>query len=565
MIGSHFFPYLLLAVGMLAPAADAIGPSRSDRFERPPHASAKPIYDGLNGDTTMTHANEMAKILKRRFQRFENVSLLAVQGGCVIVRGMENPFAQNAVISDRNQRLAASSPSLVSWFRPHRIFKTCFCPSFCAGFSMRNVISLVLGGGRGTRLYPLTKYRSKPAVPLAGKYRLIDIPLSNCINSGMNRMYVLTQFLSVSLHRHLRQTYRFDHFSGGFVELLAAQQISDDAKADWYQGTADAVRKNLRYLEQPGVDYVMILSGDQLYRMDFRDMLRTHQQSKADVTIAGIPVDRGAAKALGIMRVGEDGRVGGFLEKPQTDKEIDMVKMDPAWIDRRGIASNGRECIASMGIYLFNRDTLVDVLKKTTYHDFGKEIFPAAVRARKVYLHLFDGYWEDIGTIKAFFEANLSLCSAAPPFEIASAEAPIYSRPRFLPATLLDGATVKGSLIADGCRIGKGAVIENSVIGVRCIIGKDVTIKNTVIMGADEYERDADLLQNAKIGRPPIGIGDGSYIQGAILDKNCRIGKNVGIFNQREVQQQGEDESCIIRDGIPVVVKEGILTDGWKL
>jgi glucose-1-phosphate adenylyltransferase len=430
---------------------------------------------------------------------------------------------------------------------------------------MRNIISLVLGGGRGTRLYPLTKYRSKPAVPLAAKYRLIDIPLSNCINSGLNRMYVLTQFLSVSLHRHLRQTYRFDNFSGGFVELLAAQQISDDAKEDWYQGTADAVRKNLRYLTQPGIDYVLILSGDQLYRMDFRDMLKTHQQSGADVTIAGMPVDRQTVRSVGVMRVGENGRVAGFLEKPKTDAEIDIVKMDPAWIDARGIESKGRDCIASMGIYLFNRDTLVEVLSKTDYHDFGKEVFPASVRAKKVFLHLFDGYWEDIGTIKAFYETNLSLASENPPFEFARPEAPIYTRPRFLPPTLLGGATIKGSLIADGCKIGRGAVIENSVIGLRSIIGENVTIRNTVTMGADIYERDAELKADRAAGRPPIGIGNGSRIEGAILDKNCRIGQNVQIVNERKVETCGEDEACIIRDGIPIVVKEGVLPDGWKL
>ncbi|MFO0885596.1 MAG: glucose-1-phosphate adenylyltransferase [Pirellulales bacterium] len=430
---------------------------------------------------------------------------------------------------------------------------------------MRNVISLVLGGGRGTRLYPLTKFRSKPAVPLAGKYRLIDIPLSNCINSGMNRMYVLTQFMSVSLHRHIRQTYRFDHFDGGFVELLAAQQTMDEENKAWYQGTADAVRKNLRYIQQPGIEYVVILSGDQLYRMDFRDLLETHKKYGADATIAAMPVTREAATSLGVMRVGDDGRVVGFLEKPKTDKEIDLVRMDPAWIDARGIPSQGRDCLASMGIYIFNRDVLVDVLSKTTYHDFGKEIFPASVRARKVFVHLFDGYWEDIGTIKAFYEANLSLAGANPPFDVAVPEAPIYTRARFLPPTVVEGATVRGSTIADGCRIGKGAVIENSVIGLRCIIGEGVTIKNSIIMGADEYERKADLEANRAKGLPPLGIGNGSVISGAIIDKNCRIGEGVTIANPSGVMEWGEEEPCIVRDGIPVVVKEASLPSGWKM
>jgi glucose-1-phosphate adenylyltransferase len=428
---------------------------------------------------------------------------------------------------------------------------------------MRNVISLVLGGGRGTRLYPLTKYRSKPAVPLAGKYRLIDIPLSNCINSGFNKMYVLTQFLSVSLHRHIRQTYRFDHFNGGFVEILAAQQMTDDARQDWYQGTADAVRKQLRYIQQPGIDYVVILSGDQLYRMDYRDMLRTHIESKADATIAGIPVTREQAKAFGIMRIADSGRVEGFLEKPQTDKEADIVRMKPEWIDTRGIASQGRDLIASMGIYVFNRDTLLECLEKTDYLDFGKEIFPASVRAKRVMVHLFDGYWEDIGTIKAFYDANLSLASEQPPFDFNSSSAPIYSRPRFLPPTRLAEAVVKNSLLADGCQIGRGSTIENSVIGLRCVIGERVTIRNTVIMGADFYDDDGQ--RSLHPGQPPLGIGSGSHIDGAILDKNCRIGKDVRIINEQRVETRGEDEACIIREGIPVVVKDGVLADGYRL
>jgi glucose-1-phosphate adenylyltransferase len=428
---------------------------------------------------------------------------------------------------------------------------------------MRNVISLVLGGGRGTRLYPLTKYRSKPAVPLAGKYRLIDIPLSNCINSGFNKMYVLTQFLSVSLHRHIRQTYRFDHFNGGFVEILAAQQMTDDVHQDWYQGTADAVRKQLRYIQQPGIDYVVILSGDQLYRMDYRDLIKTHIETKADATIAGIPVTRDQARAFGIMRIADSGRVEGFLEKPQTDEEADIVRMKPAWIDARGIASHGRDLIASMGIYVFNRDTLVDALEKTDYLDFGKEIFPASVRAKRVMVHLFDGYWEDIGTIKAFYDANLSLASSQPPFDFNSPSAPIYSRPRFLPPTRFADAVVKNSLVADGCQIGRGSTIDSSVIGLRCIIGEGATIKNTVIMGADFFEDEDGRAQHA--GQPHLGIGSGSHIEGAILDKNCRLGRDVRIVNEQRLETKGENEPCIIRDGIPVVVKEGVLPDGFRL
>ena len=419
---------------------------------------------------------------------------------------------------------------------------------------------MVLGGGRGTRLFPLTKYRAKPAVPLAGKYRLIDIPISNCINSGLDRIYVMTQFLSASLHRHLRQTYRFGPFSGGFVELLAAQQ-TDDAGTDWYQGTADAVRKNLRYLEQPHCKYVLILSGDQLYRMDYRKMIQAHESTGAEVTIATLPVDRSAAKSLGVMRIAESGRVEGFLEKPQTEKEIDLVTVNPKWLDQQGIESRGRECLASMGIYLFNRDFLFDALSKTTYTDFGKEIFPAAIRTRHVQVFLFDDYWEDIGTIRAFYEANLSLANESSPFVLESPNAPIYSRARFLPPTIAKGALISGSMIADGCKIGKDVVIEDSVVGLRCVIEDGVTIRRSILMGADEREIQR-VAQGASL---PIGIGSGSVIEGAIVDKNCRIGKGVQIVNHQQVQDSPDHPLCVIRDGIPVVVKDEELPDHWQL
>jgi len=427
---------------------------------------------------------------------------------------------------------------------------------------MKNVLTMVLGGGRGTRLFPLTQYRSKPAVPVAGKYRLIDIPLSNCINSDLNRIYVLTQFNSVSLHRHIRLSYRFDQFNGGFVELLAAQQTMD--RSDWYQGTADAVRQNLRYIEQPWVDYVLILSGDQLYRMNFREMVQAHKASGADVSIAGLPVERSEASALGIMRLDDNGRVMGFLEKPQTESEVNMVRTDPAWIDARGIESRGRDLIASMGIYLFNRETLVNVLRKTDYWDFGREIFPATIRSQRVQLHLFDGYWEDIGTIKSFFHANLQLAGSNPPFQLHLQDQPIYSRARFLPPSRLDGVTVKNSLIADGCTIGEGTVIENSSIGLRCRIGKNVIIRNCVIMGADQYESGGELASNHQNGTPEVGIGDNSHIEGAIVDKNCRIGQNVKILNQHNSPDRDTPEVCI-RDGVAVVVRSATLPSGYQL
>ncbi len=429
---------------------------------------------------------------------------------------------------------------------------------------MNGTIALVLGGGRGTRLFPLTKHRAKPAVPLAGKYRLIDIPLSNCINSHLNRIYVLTQFLSVSLHRHIRDTYRFDHFTGGFVEILAAQQTTAD-EDDWYQGTADAVRKNFRYIKQPDVSHVLILSGDQLYRMDFTQMMDTHRQTGADVTIAAKPVDRREAGSLGIMRVDDTGRVQGFLEKPQTDEEIDVVRMDPAWIDAHGIQSGGRDCLASMGIYLFNRDTLVDALEKTDYQDFGREVFPASVRTRRVQVHLFDGYWEDIGTVRSFFEANLALAGSSPPFELTQPGSPIYSRPRFLPPTRIDGARIERSLIADGSLIEPGAVIVDSIVGLRCRIGRDVVIRNSVVMGADDYETSDQLAACRRDGTPPIGIGGGSVIERAIVDKNCRIGQGDKIIGDASLPDRDYGDTCHIRDGIAVVEQEATIPDGWQL
>jgi len=428
---------------------------------------------------------------------------------------------------------------------------------------MNDVMTVVLGGGQGTRLYPLTKYRSKPAVPVAGKYRLIDIPLSNCIHSGLNRCYVLTQFNSVSLHRHIRSTYLFDIFGGGFVEILAAQQTLDNA--DWYQGTADAVRQNLRYLQQPGIRHVLILSGDQLYRMDYRQMLATHERSRADVTISAVPVHSAAASSLGIMRLDDTGRVTGFLEKPQTPQEIDHVRTDPAWIDAWGIPSHGRDCLANMGIYLFNRDTLLDVLRKTDYRDFGKEVFPASIRSRHVQVHLFDGYWEDIGTIRSFYEANLKLVNPQAQFELLLPEAPIYSRTRFLPPTRIDGATIRNSLIADGSRIEDGAVVENSIIGLRCFLGRNVVIRNAILMGYDFYEKPEGLAHSHNAGLPPLGVGDRSVIEGAIIDKNCRIGRGVTIRNDTGVDASPETPHGMIRDGIVVIPKETTLPDGWTM
>jgi glucose-1-phosphate adenylyltransferase len=430
---------------------------------------------------------------------------------------------------------------------------------------MRNAVALVLGGGRGSRLFPLTSIRSKPAVPLGGMYRLIDVPISNCINSGIDRIFVLTQFMSTSLHSHIRRTYNFDAFSGGYVEVLAAQETMNKG-TDWYQGTADAVRKNLPQIDREEFDFVLILSGDQLYRMDYRQLISTHRRSNADVTISCMPVTREHARGFGIMQLEDSGRVRGFVEKPGTDQEIDSVRTDPAWIDSRGIQSNGRDCLASMGIYVFDRRLLVEMLSSTDYADFGKEVFPETLKSHHVQTHLFDGYWEDIGTIKSFYEANLSLASDEPHFPLFTPEAPIYTRARYLPPTKFTGATVNNSLISNGCIIGQGSLIENSVVGLRSIVGCNVTIRDSIIMGADFYETDRAKQTNEAGGRLPVGIGSGSTIVGAIIDKNCRIGGNATIINDLGIEDSRQDHSvCVLRDGIPVFIKNSEIPGGMDL
>jgi glucose-1-phosphate adenylyltransferase len=428
---------------------------------------------------------------------------------------------------------------------------------------MQKVLSLILGGGRGTRLYPLTQLRSKPAVPIAGKYRLIDIPISNCINSGLNRVYVLTQFLSVSLHRHIANTYKFDPFSRGFVEVLAAQQTNE--AADWYQGTADAVRQNIRYIHEDVGTEVLILSGDQLYRMDFRQLIQTHRETHADVTIAVLPVARDQVSGFGIVRLDDQGRVIGFVEKPQTDAQLEPLRMSEDWIAQRGIVAHGRQFLASMGIYLFNRQKLIDLLNSPPLAtDFGKEIFPRSIRTHHVQAHLFDGYWEDLGTIKSYHEANLALASNEPPFDFHSPEGVIYTRMRFLPASRISAATLEQCLISDGCVIYPGTQIVRSVVGVRSRIGHNVSLSDSVVIGADRFETEAERADNARRGLPSLGVGEGSVIRHAILDKDCRIGRHVQIINRRGLQND-EGENYVIRDGIVVIPKGKAVADGTIL
>jgi glucose-1-phosphate adenylyltransferase len=425
---------------------------------------------------------------------------------------------------------------------------------------MLDVLCLILGGGRGTRLYPLTKMRSKPAVPVAGKYRLIDIPISNCINSELNRVYVLTQFLSVSLHRHIANTYKFDPFGGGFVEVLAAQQTNE--AADWYQGTADAVRQQVRYVIEDPCRDVLILSGDQLYRMDFRQLLHTHRRSNADATLAVLPVPESMVSGLGLVRVDATGRVIGFVEKPTTEEALAPVRMSEEWLAGQGIEAPGRPYLASMGIYMFRRDALLEMLNtRPLATDFGKEVFPRSIRSYQVQAHIFDGYWEDLGTIKAYHEANLALASDNPPFDFHSPEGVIYTRMRFLPASRMNGARVEQCLISDGCIVEEGAELERCILGVRSRLGRNVTLRDTIIIGADRYETDAERAANRERGIPNLSIGDNTLIERAIIDKDSRIGRNVEIANRRGIAEH-DAEMYVIREGIVTIPRGTIVPDG---
>jgi len=415
---------------------------------------------------------------------------------------------------------------------------------------------LILGGGKGTRLLPLTRYRSKPAVPIGGKYRLIDVPISNCLHSELSRIYVLTQFNSVSLHRHIRQTYNFDLFKNAFVEILAAQQTPGET--DWYQGTADAVRKQLRFLKEPGIRFVLILSGDQLYHMDYRQMLDTHIRAGARATIATIPVDARSARGFGIMQLDDTGRVKGFIEKPQNDEQLERARTPAEWIDAKGIAANGREYLASMGIYLFERDLLVELLESTTHDDFGGDVFPMAIDHHHVQTHLFDGYWEDIGTIKAFYDSNLALADTNPPFTFGDQKYPVFTRPRFLPSSRIDDCVVKRSLIADGCTVMPGSLIDHCVLGLRTTVGRDATLRDSVVMGADYY---AGGHSNEL---PLVGIGNGVSIEGALVDKNVLIGDGARIIAAEAPGGDGDYGDVAVRDGIAVVRKGAVIPEGWS-
>ncbi|MBA3544264.1 MAG: glucose-1-phosphate adenylyltransferase [Chthoniobacterales bacterium] len=427
-------------------------------------------------------------------------------------------------------------------------------PALLPGTTQRT-LSIIMGGGAGTRLFPLTKDRSKPAVPLGGKYRLVDIPISNCLNSGLRSIYLLTQFNSMSLHRHIQASYKFDNFSRSFVDILAAQQTPEGAQ--WYQGTADAVRQNLRYfLEQP-YDYFLILSGDQLYRMDFRVLLHQHIRSGADITLAVTPVQRTAAPDFGIMLSGPDQRITRFEEKPKEAALLDELKLDQQVLESIDKPAGAELFQASMGIYVFNRQVLIDCLKGDLA-DFGKHVIPKAIGERHVNAFIFEGYWEDIGTIRAFYEANLDLTNLEPQYSFFEAQAPIYTHPRFLPGSKINGATLRQAIISDGCII-SDAHIERSVIGVRSIIRSGATIRNSVIMGGDHFEGSAPP---SSPDLPPIGIGRNCVIDRAIIDKNARIGDGVVITPEGK-EGNFDAPNYYIRDGIVVVPKDAVIPAGF--
>ncbi len=421
----------------------------------------------------------------------------------------------------------------------------------------QKVICVIMGGGRGSRLYPLTEQRCKPAVPLGGKYRLVDIPISNCLHSGYNRIHVLTQFNTASLHNHIQQTYQFDPFGGGFVDILSAEQT--DKGENWYQGTADAVRQNLHHFNYADGDLFLILSGDQLYRMNFRTIIEQHLATKADVTVSAVAMPKTEVSGLGVMKVAASLEIEQFVEKPKDPRVVEGLVIPAELRGHLQDPTRDDMCLASMGIYVFNAKVLKEALAGPET-DFGKEIIPGMLGKKRLSAFIFDDYWEDIGTVGSFFEANLALTDPIPPFNFFDAENPIYTRARHLPAAKVTRATVDRALLAGGVMI-EGASLTRCVIGVRSMVGPDCHLENVVMMGADWMENDEDRRDNATHGRPPLGIGAGCQIRNAIIDKNARIGAGCILSpeGKPDCWQQG---GLYVRDGVLVVMKNSIVPDG---
>ena len=430
---------------------------------------------------------------------------------------------------------------------------------------MKNILTLILGGGAGTRLYPLTKYRAKPAVPVAGKYRLIDIAVSNCINSDLKKIFVLTQYLSASLNRHVAQTYAFDPFKDGFAHILAAEQRADDDNS-WFQGTADAVRKHWGTFDNYDCDHIMILPGDALYRMDFRKMVAHHEATNAEITVAVNTVPQRIAHHFGLLKINGQTEITEFREKPKTPEAQAGLEAPESVLEQFKVKQQGQMFLASMGIYLFRRDVLNHYMENTDDIDFGKQILPDAITKFKTAAYVFDGYWEDIGTIDAFYEAHMQFLREDPPFRFADPLQPIFTRPRFLPSSRLSGAHLDQCVIADGCNIGR-ARVNHSVIGLRCGIGDHTTIDDSILMGADYYNSDPGA-RNAPGARKtpgglsiPIGIGKYCHIRRAIIDKNVRMGDDVKILNEKNVRE-ADGPFYHIREGIVIIPKNAIVPTG---
>jgi glucose-1-phosphate adenylyltransferase len=423
----------------------------------------------------------------------------------------------------------------------------------------KRVLSVIMGGGRGTRLYPLTKERCKPAVPLAGKYRLVDIPISNCLNSGYNRIYLLTQFLTASLHRHINKSFHFDPFGAGFIDLLSAEQTN--LSTSWYEGTADAVRRNLEHFDAHAHDLILILSGDQLYRMDFRKIIDQHVATGADVTIAAIPFPVSKVEGLGLMRVNDDLTIKEFVEKPKDPVIINGLTISPA-LEQQLEPCAEKRCLASMGIYVFSRSVLRESLANSM-KDFGKEVIPALLGKSKLCSYIFEGYWEDIGTVRAFFEANLALAQPLPPFNFFDRNAPIFTHPRYLPASKINRCNIDHVVIGDGCLV-TDSTLKHSVIGIRSILGENSHLEDVVMMGADYYQTKQEVQADKDKGRPRIGVGLNCRIKRTIIDKNARIGDNVSL--SPEGKADGDyPHDVVIRDGILCVCKNAVLPSGFSL
>ncbi len=426
--------------------------------------------------------------------------------------------------------------------------------------SKRNLLAVILGGGAGSRLFPLTQQRSKPAVPLGGKYRLIDVSISNCINSDVLKIFVLTQYNSASLNRHISRTYRFSQFSNAFIEVLAAEQTPESKQ--WFQGTADAVRQSLAHLQDLEADTMLILSGDHLYRMDYREFLRRHYETGADVTISAVPCDREAAEGFGLLKTDEAGRIIEFREKPKGEA-LEAMRVDTQRLGLSAAEAERRPFLASMGIYVFKYDRLEKLLaQETTWVDFGREIIPAAIRCCNVQAHMFNGYWEDIGTISAFYKANLDLTSSLPKFNFYDSDAPIYTRARYLPPSKVHNSEIRDSILSEGCIL-NGANFRRSIVGLRSRIDEGARVEDSVLMGADYYQTIEEMRTDSDAGLPRVGIGAGTTIRRAIIDMNARIGANVRLLNESGIENlDAVDQSYYIRDRIIIVPKNATIKDG---